>query len=115
MLIDAEADVNAQTDRGITALMSHKSPDATKLLIDAGANINARSADGRTALMYACDRLTSGCDASAFEKVKLLIDAGADITIKDNSNLTARDIAELNNFNEAAELLESILTGVADK
>ena len=56
-LLEAGADVNAQTEYGETALMEAKNAEQTKLLLEAGADVNARDEDGRgrTALTYAKD------------------------------------------------------------
>lgn len=123
-IIEAGADINAQSNGGMTALMEAASwghADIAKLLIEAGANINARNTEGSTALLYAAGnrraadvvkilvnaganldlRVGQGETALMYaavgcwiDRVKLFIAAGADQTIKDKQGRTAADIAK---------------------
>lgn len=90
MLINAGADVNAQSVTGISALdqaviRSASNQDQVKLLINAGANVNMRDSSGMTPLMRAIFQK---------ETVELLLNSGADINIRDNKGRTALDGAE---------------------
>jgi ankyrin repeat protein len=80
-LIACGADVNAQNEDGLTALMINcffGNRQTVETLIAKGAKLNARNNRGRTALFYTHDD----------EITKLLIDKGADINIEDNMGLT---------------------------
>ena len=74
-LIDAGADVNAQTNEGTTALMYASAAGRTEiaeLLIEEGTDVNAQTKGGVTALMFASMM-------GETEAAQLLIETGADI------------------------------------
>ena len=101
-LIEAGADVNAQSKKGVTALMLASlmgHPEVAKLLIEAGADVNEKEKLGVTALM-----LTSGQGHP--DVAKLLIKAGADVNEKDNEGWTALMGASGQGHTEVAELLK---------
>lgn len=105
LLIDADADLNAQVERGRTALMSLAemgNTSAVKDLLATGANINMRDDQGLTALMLAIDRYPYA------ETVKELLAAGAVIDVVDNNGETALSIARCDSRGEIAELLIAI-------
>ena len=59
LLLENGADINAQDENGITALMlavHSNSSEAIKLLLDAGAKIEIEDKDGRRAYDYAISR-----------------------------------------------------------
>ncbi len=91
MLIDAGADVNAESSLG-TPLMNAATNawnlDIVQLLIDAGADVNKTDKDGKTALFYAA---SSGND----NIVALLIKAGADTNIKDKDDNFYFDVEKI--------------------
>jgi hypothetical protein len=70
-----------------------------KELLDNGANINASTYLGYTPMMRAAGK---GC----FEVVKYLVSRGADLTARDNQDLTAIDMAELEGEEEIADYLK---------
>ncbi|HZP94651.1 MAG TPA: ankyrin repeat domain-containing protein [Burkholderiales bacterium] len=75
LLIRRDADVNAQSDIGETALIcavryGRGKPETLKALIDAGANVNVAMKDGGSALSWARKKNRS-------EAVALLAQAGA--------------------------------------
>ena len=82
-LIATNANINAQDDFGITALMQAAwkgNNEAIKLLLDAGADVNTQCKYGkRTALFYAA--LYDGTP----ETIQLLLAAGADIHLHSDS------------------------------
>jgi ankyrin repeat protein len=85
LLIAYGADVNAQNEYGLTALMinSHFGmTEAMQTLIKHGATIDAQDSNGQTALFYSINY------SSNTEAIKLLLDSGASVTIKNNLGLT---------------------------
>ena len=84
LLIAYGADVNAQNEYGLTALMinSHFGmTEAMQTLIKHGATIDAQDSNGQTALFYSIY-------SRNMEATKLLLDSGASVTIKNNLGLT---------------------------
>ncbi len=79
MLLDSEADVNAQDNEGYTALMLAAYPRITDMLIKANADVNIQNNAGQTALML------SNC----LEETKLLLGAKADVNLVDNEGTPA--------------------------
>ena len=91
-LLDAGADVNAQSDIG-TALhlaASHGHKETCELLLGAGARTNARDDRGDTPLHDAVD---NGCD----DICALLIAAGSDIEAKNDAGMTPLHYATVEN------------------
>ena len=88
LLLDAEADVNAEDARQNSALIyAMESTPAiqlplVELLIRAGANVNDPGAKGMTPLMHAA--MHDGAEA-----VTMLLAAGADVSAKDKAGWTA--------------------------
>ena len=91
MLIEAGANVNAQTYSGISALINSSVSGynvCTDLLLEAGADVNATSKEGYTLLMYLAMFGRETC-------LNALLAAGANANIKNNSGSTALIIASL--------------------
>ena len=115
VLLGAGADINARSIRVIPGMLEFKPfflPGTTPLmlacdnistedivpfisvLLDGGANANDANEGGYTPLMFAANkRYKTGSTA---EVIRLLIQAGADPSARNQSGLTARDIAEAN-------------------
>src|SRR4051794_2640215 len=73
LLLEKGANLNAQNNRGGTALMyATDSEEKTRLLLDHRSNPNLRSGEGRTALLVAVGQVGS------YPVVKLLLERGAD-------------------------------------
>ena len=118
ILINAGVNVNARTNKGISAIMraSENGYDkCVKLLLESGADVNTISSEGLTTLMYsamfgreACTNtlLGAGADVNDYCKkghtpliysamfgheacLKSLINAGADVNAKDDQGFTA--------------------------
>ena len=118
IFIKAGANVNAQTDYGISVLMKASEngyEECVKLLLEAGADVNATCKDGCTSLIYSAmfgrkictfDLLAAGADVNAYCKrgrtpliysamysydacLGLIITAGADVNRKDDDVFTA--------------------------
>ena len=117
-LIKAGANVNAQTDSGISALMKASASgykECVSLLLEAGADVNANCEEGCTSLIYSAmfghevcldHLLAAGADVNIKENsgsaallmastyghdkcVKSLVGAGAGVNVKDNEGFTA--------------------------
>lgn len=106
-LVERGADVNAQNDKGQTALMlARENADAVKALIEAGANVNLRDHEGNTAMMqgtWAIQQLLRHAGASEeglndvalveaaregnLTKLEGLLQAGANVNYGDGSAL----------------------------
>jgi len=82
------ADINAQDEDGVTALMKaaedldKEHMEIVRSLIDNNADLEIQDNDKQTALMYACNRPAVG-------KVKLLLKHGALVDVKDKNGRTA--------------------------
>jgi serine/threonine-protein phosphatase 6 regulatory ankyrin repeat subunit B len=86
LLLENGADVNAEKNKGTTALMhaaSDNNPEIAALLLKSGANVNTEDDQGMTALMF----------AAAFnnnpEAVALLLENGANVNAGNNRGTTA--------------------------
>jgi ankyrin repeat protein len=104
MLIDAEADVNAQDNIGTSSLMfaaSGEGTDTVQLLLDNGAKINMVDTNEHfSALMWAA---AEGQD----ENVVLLLKNKADHTLQDVDGDTAESFASKAGHKSAAALLKT--------
>ncbi|MFH1393798.1 MAG: ankyrin repeat domain-containing protein [Candidatus Micrarchaeota archaeon] len=92
MLIDAGADVNAQSGSGNTALSEaccFGHIDAVKLLLDAGADVNLAGNAGSTPLMMASHGTISEGHEST-EIVQMLLEAGADVNAECTLNIECK-------------------------
>jgi len=93
ILINAGADIQAQSGDGFTALMcaaaNNKNPEMITILINAGADIQAQSGDGFTALMCAVNNQNP-------EGITTLLKAGADAKAKSKEGKTAFNYAQDN-------------------
>ena len=94
-LLDAGADLNAQTASGHTALHHAWNTDTARALLDAGANSNARTKHGQTPL-----HLLTGPD-----RCKLLINAGADPNARTTDGQTPLHRAAENSDHETIRIL----------
>jgi proteasome lid subunit RPN8/RPN11 len=126
-LLNSEADINAQDEHGVTALMlavQKGDVETVWLLLDSEADINAQDEHGVTALMLAVQKddietvwllLDKGADVNKRQEAgftalmfsllgedlyiaRLLLDKGADINIQDNDGLTPLSCAVQNGF-----------------
>ncbi|MEW6533447.1 MAG: ankyrin repeat domain-containing protein [Thermodesulfobacteriota bacterium] len=103
-LLGMGANVNAEDDRGMTALMAacgQGHVEVAQLLIDGDADVNARDSAGETALMYAASR-------GLFEVVKLLVENGAALRQKghERDGETALEMAWKNGDAKTVEFLK---------
>ena len=101
MLLSIDADVNAKSSNGSTALIyavmrGHE--DIVAKLIKNGADVNAKRPDGDTALFFA---VTKG----SARIVDLLIANGADVNVKNSNGDTALSLAAANGHMEIVALL----------
>jgi hypothetical protein len=109
-LLAANADVNAKSTAGVTALMEASRTGRTEIvqaLLAAKADVNAKMITDTTALMWASEN-------DHIEAVKVLLAAGADVGAKDSRGLTAFNLAKRHGHAKVAQLLEgagSPLTG----
>ena len=105
-LLAQGADVNAKSERGLSALHSaavfgHK--DIVELLIEKGADVNAKAEgsfwdEGMTALHSSCVKGQKGV-------AELLIAKGADVNAKSKNVYTPLHIAATRGYRDVAELL----------
>ena len=105
-LIEAGVDLNAQNDKGQTAVMlatQNGSAEIAIALINAGADLNKQDKFGLTGLMYTCKL---GNKALA----KLWIDGGADLSIQDKNGYTALRIAQMYHQDAIIEMLQAAQT-----
>ena len=89
LLLEYEADPNAQDNNGRTALMYAEFKEGAELLLAFGADLNRKDNDGRTPLMYASRRRRSKLDL-----INTLLEWGADVDITDNEGNTAVAVAK---------------------
>jgi hypothetical protein len=86
LLLDAGADVNADTNSLVTPLHRAASVDVSALLIERGADVDAQDAKGRTPLFLACQ-------AGAADIAEFLIVLGAKTTIRNDKGKSPLDVA----------------------
>lgn len=107
LLLDAGADVNAQSYDGKTALMgAGGNLTVIKLLLDAGADVNAKSTDGRPALIFITDT-SQPLSQEGLNVVHVLLDKGADVNVK------TRHTTALMNASRAGDL--EVVKALLDK
>jgi ankyrin repeat protein len=111
LLIAYGADVNAQNEYGLTALMINSYfgwTEAMQTLIKHGATIDAQDNNGQTALFYS---IRSYGYSDKTDATKLLLDNGASVTIKNNWGLTALAWAHVyfERFEEEKATISAIL------
>jgi len=102
-LLGMGANVNAEDDRGMTALMAAAGQghvEVAQLLIERDADVNARDSAGETALMFAASR-------GLFEVVKLLVENGAALHEKAHGGETAMEMAQKNGDGKTVEFLKA--------
>lgn len=93
-LITNGADINAQSDSGMTSLMYAMNPNSehtqsiVTMLIEAKANINLKSAGGNTALMEAAHK-------GMLRQVMTLILSGAELNVQNKFGETALLVASM--------------------
>lgn len=105
LLIDADADVNAQNKYGLTPLMIAAGKNnlaAVKLLLNNGANVNATSKKGITALHLSMFSKNS-------ELIKELLRAGADVNAQEEKHITALMIASSEEVNASPDIKEMLI------
>lgn len=99
-------EINAQTDKGKSALMyaceNQQDTSVLKMLIDNGADVDMKDSDGKTVLMYAVENYTRQ------DEVYFLITAGANYDDADNSGKTVRDYLSANNALHNTNLMNTI-------
>jgi ankyrin repeat protein len=91
-LLDAGADPNVRDNNkksvlALTVTSNQGNIEIVRELLKHGADINAQDRYGNTPLMEAI------YPSDDYETVKFLLESGADYTIRNNRNLTARDLA----------------------
>ena len=101
MLLDKNANVNATTADGATALMAAAArgrPDICQVLLDKSADVNAVTSFGKTALTYAANN-------GHVKVVELLLKYKADPKVLDNDGKMAVDYATANKHADVVKLL----------
>ena len=96
-LLDAGADIDEETDEGVTALMvaaRRARLDMVEWLLDHGARVDARTVTGDTALIMASDGRNELTRDFSFNSrieqcLRLLVQAGADINAANDGGVTA--------------------------
>jgi ankyrin repeat protein len=92
LLLDKDADINARSAAGATALMwAAADPAKVRLLVERGADVKIASESGRTALL-----LAAMSDQSA-ETVRLLLERGADAKTLDREQTSTLAAAAFGN------------------
>lgn len=89
-LLKAGADVDVETQEGMTALTLAANfgyAEVAKALLTAGVDVNTAVQNAWTPLMYAAK-------AGHADLVKLLLDAGADVGARNKNGNTSWDLAE---------------------
>ncbi len=104
LLIDAGADVNAESSNGAKLRCLHgavagRHTGVLRLLLEAGADPNVRQAGGWTPLHGAANHGDE-------EQVRLLLARGADRSIQSDEGKTARDMADAKEFDAVVMLLD---------
>ncbi|CAI8009469.1 Putative ankyrin repeat protein MM_0045, partial [Geodia barretti] len=103
-LVRAGADINLQNEEELTALMISSISgvtDITKTLLSGGnISIDIQTKNGWSALFFAADE-------GDVATTKLLLDAGADPLLRDNSGLTAVDVASAGENDDVYGLLRN--------
>lgn len=97
ILLQAGADINAQTNNGDTPLIVALNTPASKykaaeVLIKSGAKINIQNKDEMTSLMCACKK------NYYVAAIQLLLNSNADATLEDITGRTALDYFDSNKF-----------------
>jgi ankyrin repeat protein len=102
MFLAEKIDVNAQNERGFTALMraaEYQRTDVVTFLLENGADVNIKNKrNDRTALMEASS-------SGNIVIIKQLVERGAEINAKTNTNSTALHFAAMWGHVEAVKLL----------
>jgi ankyrin repeat protein len=113
VLLDAGADIDEETDEGITVLMAaarRADTEAVAYLVQRGANVNAQTVNGNTAVMFASDgRNEYSRDMTLIDRMAQCIDvlanAGADLDLANDSGATALHWATTGFSAEPVEML----------
>jgi ankyrin repeat protein len=106
LLLEAGADVNACTEKGITplriAVLTRDNLEIIRLLLDAGADVNAGDNTGTTPLMIALQREFN------IDVVNLLLDSGADVMARDNRGRCPEDLVSYFEGHEIKQLMKTL-------
>lgn len=106
-MIELGANVNAQSETGLTALGKARTREIAQLLLDAGAKVNN---DGpNTTLMFACD------EPDRPEVVELLIARGADVNAKNGRGVSPILFAAVHDCAGAVKVLLAHGANVNDR
>ena len=102
-MINNDADLNAKTEEGYTALMiacDYEKEEIVELLIEGGANVNEGTIGS-----YPPPPIIFAVTKGNIEITKLLIINGADVNKTNNSSLSPLMIAILRDYSELTELI----------
>lgn len=111
ILLNAEANVNMQCEKGWTALMLasvYSTENTVKMLLQAGANTNITTNEGISALMFVCGNIKI---TNRINIIKMLLDTGANVNIQTKRfSLTALMFVCMDdNTDDAIEIVKMLL------
>lgn len=112
-LLDYDADINAQDNRGITALhiaVKNKNSDLVNFLLTQKAAVNIQDAKGNTPLHIAVEKYKTN---HRLELIENLLDYRAQVNIKNDEGNTPLHLITQKNF-ESTDLVELLFERGAD-